>query len=96
MTALSCGHWERELFGYNKALCAGAKARLFADQPIDDRARGRAALPRTGRELREAHRALPWQEYLHPSDHFGILLELPLAATKAPRSPSARQQEHAS
>ena len=75
---------------------AGAKARLFADQPIDDRARGRAALPRTGRELREAHRALPWQEYLHPSDHFGILLELPLAATKAPRSPSARQQEHAS
>ena len=60
--------------------CAGATARLFADQPIDGRARGRAPLPQTGRELWEAHRALPWQEYLHPSDHFGIVMELPLAS----------------
>ena len=60
--------------------CSGATARLFADQPIDERARGRKPLPQTGRELAEAHRALPWQEYLHASDHFGILVELPLAS----------------
>ena len=55
-----------------------AEARLFADAPIDERARGRPPLPMTGGELREAHRALPWQEYLHVSDHFGVCLELPI------------------
>jgi len=58
--------------------CAAATARIFADQPIHERARGRAVLPPTGHELREAHRALPWQEYLCPSDHFGICVEVPL------------------
>lgn len=57
--------------------CAAASARLFADEPIHERARGRPPLPQTGPELREAHRALPWQEYLLPSDHFGICVELP-------------------
>ena len=61
-----------------------AEARLFADQPIHERARGRASLPQVGPELRAAHRALPWQEYLHPSDHFGIVVELPLAAGAPP------------
>ena len=28
--------------------------------------------------LSEAHRVLPWEEYLHPSDHFGIFFELKL------------------
>ena len=54
-----------------------AQARLFADKPIHERARGRARLPHTGPELREVHRTLPWEEYLHPSDHFGIFVELP-------------------
>jgi len=54
-----------------------AIARLFADQPIHERARARTPLPQTGHELRVAHRALPWQDYLHPSDHFGIVVELP-------------------
>lgn len=58
--------------------CGAAKARIFADQPIHERARGRAPLPQTGREVRESHRSLPWQEYLYPSDHFGIFVELPL------------------
>ena len=58
-----------------------ATARLFADQPIHERARGRPPLPHTGPELREAHRALPWQEYLFQSDHFGICVELPLCGT---------------
>ena len=55
-----------------------AKARLFADQPIHEPTRGRTPLPQTGPELREAHRSLPWEEYLFPSDHFGILVEFPL------------------
>ena len=58
-----------------------AEARLFADQPIHERAKGREPLPQTGVELRAAHRVLPWQEYLHCSDHFGIVVELPVAAT---------------
>ena len=53
-------------------------ARLFADKPVHERAAGRPPLPQTGRELSEAHRSLPWQEYLHPSDHFGIFVELKL------------------
>ena len=57
---------------------AAATARIFADQPIHERARGRPPLPQAGPELRAAHRAVPWQEYLHPSDHFGICVELPL------------------
>ena len=60
---------------------AAAKARLFADRPIHERARGRTPLPQVGPELREAHRALPWEEYLHPSDHFGIFVELPFRPT---------------
>ena len=59
--------------------CAAAEARLFADQPIHERARGQPPLPHAGRELREAHRALPWQDYLFCSDHFGIFYELPIA-----------------
>ena len=58
--------------------CQAAKARLFANEPVEERARQRSPLPQTGRELQEAHRALPWQEYLFPSDHFGICLDLPL------------------
>jgi hypothetical protein len=57
--------------------CTTAKARLFADQPIHEQARGRTPLPLTGPELQEAHRAIPWQEFLYPSDHFGIFVELP-------------------
>jgi len=57
-----------------------AKARLFVDQPCHERARGRTPLPQTGRELRDAHRCLPWQQYLFPSDHFGIFVEIPMAA----------------
>lgn len=53
-------------------------ARIFADHPIHERAKGREPLPWTGRELQEAHRSLPWEEYLFPSDHFGIFVELPL------------------
>jgi len=56
--------------------CAAAAARLFADQPIDERACGQPPLPQTGRVLQESHRSLPWQDFLHPSDHFGIFLEL--------------------
>ena len=51
-------------------------------QPIDGRARGRAPLPQTGPELREAHRSLPWQEYLHPSDHFGIFVDIACCMSK--------------
>ena len=58
-----------------------AEARLFADQPIHEQASSRPALPLAGPELREAHRALPWQDYLHPSDHFGVFVELPVAST---------------
>ena len=58
---------------------AGATARTFADQPIDERAKSRPPLPQTGPELQEAHRKLPWQEYLFPSDHFGIAFELQCA-----------------
>lgn len=61
-----------------------AEARLFADRPIHERARGRAALPYTGPELWESHRALPWEEYLCPSDHFGIVVSLPLARHHQP------------
>ena len=50
------------------------------DEPIDERAKGRPPLPQAGRALREAHRALPWQDYLFMSDHFGICVELPLKA----------------
>ena len=60
------------------ATCDPGSARIFADQPIHERARGRPPLPQTGRELSEAHRNLPWEEYLHPSDHFGIFFELKL------------------
>ena len=38
-----------------------AEARLFANEPIHGRARGRPALPQTGPELRKAHRNLPWE-----------------------------------
>jgi len=55
-----------------------ATARIFADQPIHERAKGRPPLPQAGPELCEAHRSVPWQEYLHPSDHFGIYVELPV------------------
>ncbi|EOD35842.1 hypothetical protein EMIHUDRAFT_423388 [Emiliania huxleyi CCMP1516] len=58
--------------------CDPGAARIFADQPVHERARGRPPLPQTGRELSEAHRSLPWEEYLHPSDHFGISFELVL------------------
>lgn len=57
----------------------GATARTFADRPIHERAQGRTPLPQAGRELQAAHRALPWQEYLFPSDHFGIAFELSFA-----------------
>ena len=30
----------------------------------------------------QLHRALPWEEYLFQSDHFGIFLELPLFAAE--------------
>jgi endonuclease/exonuclease/phosphatase family metal-dependent hydrolase len=63
--------------------CGAAGARIFADEPIDERARGRPSLPQTGRQLQEAHRSLPWQEYLYPSDHFGILVELPHRASSS-------------
>ena len=56
--------------------CELGSARIFADQPVHERAKGRPPLPQTGRELSEAHRSLPWEEYLHPSDHFGIFVEL--------------------
>ena len=55
-----------------------ATARIFADKPIHERARGRAALPLSGTALQEAHRKLPWEEYLACSDHFGIVVDLPL------------------
>ena len=55
-----------------------AKARIFADQPVHEKGKGKKALPQTGPELQEAHRALPWEEYLHISDHFGIFVEIPL------------------
>ena len=58
--------------------CGAAEARLFADQPVHERARARPALPLAGPELRKAHRSLPWQDYLMCSDHFGIFVELPL------------------
>jgi endonuclease/exonuclease/phosphatase family metal-dependent hydrolase len=69
--------------GHGEGGCASfdsgtARAQMFADHSIHERARTRAPLPRAGPELREAHRCLPWQEYLFPSDHFGILVELPL------------------
>ena len=60
---------------------AAATARIFADQPIHERARGRQPLPQAGPELRAAHRAMPWQEYLHQSDHFGICVDLPIVPT---------------
>jgi hypothetical protein len=63
---------------HGSALDCAAEARLFANQPIHDRARSRTPLSQTGAELREAHRAVPWQEYLFPSDHFGIVVELNL------------------
>jgi len=59
---------------------AGATARLFANEPVHTEGRGRAPLPQTGRALREAWRTVPWQEYLYPSDHFGIVVELPLSS----------------
>jgi len=58
--------------------CEPGSARIFADQPLHVRARERPPLPMTGSELSEAHRSLPWEEYLHPSDHFGIFFELKL------------------
>lgn len=58
--------------------CEPGSARIFACEPVHERARGRPPLPQTGRELSEAHRSLPWEEYLHPSDHFGIFVELNL------------------
>ena len=69
-----------------------AKARLFADQSIHERVRDRPPLPHTGPELRDAHRALPWQEYLFPSDHFGICVELPLLRDHMQRSRAAPHQ----
>ena len=68
-------------------VCAAATARLFANEPIDERAKGRPPLPQAGRALREAHRALPWQEYLFMSDHFGICVELPLKALSESAEP---------
>uniref|UniRef100_A0A7S3AXD8 Endonuclease/exonuclease/phosphatase domain-containing protein n=1 Tax=Haptolina ericina TaxID=156174 RepID=A0A7S3AXD8_9EUKA len=58
--------------------CGLATARLFADLPIHERAKGRPPLPQTGKALWDAHRTIPWQEYLFQSDHFGIFVELPL------------------
>ena len=53
-------------------------ARLFGNEPIHDRAKGCESLPVTGQEHKSQHRALPWEEYLFPSDHFGILVDVPL------------------
>ena len=69
---------DRVLVRGASATCDPGSARIFADQPVHERARGRPPLPQTGRELSEAHRILPWEEYLHPSDHFGIFFELKL------------------
>ena len=73
-------------------------ARIFADQSIHDRAKARGALPMVGPELQEAHRTLPWQEYLSPSDHFGIFFELPLFRSHSHNSSgdgaSATQPRH--
>jgi len=68
---------DRVLVHGNAALDA-AEARLFANHPIDERARARPTLPPAGSDLKKAHRALPWQDYLYPSDHFGVFVELPV------------------
>ena len=54
-----------------------AEARLFANEPIHERGKDRPALPQSGPELREKHRNMPWEEFLFPSDHFGIVVDIP-------------------
>jgi len=63
------------VFGSNLN-CETGEARIICDQPIHERARGKPPLPQSGCVLREAHRSLPWEEYLCPSDHFGINFKL--------------------
>ena len=55
-----------------------------ATQPVHERVKGMAPLPQSGAELRAAHRVLPWQEYLHCFDHFGIVVELPACCRHDP------------
>ena len=56
-----------------------ADACLFGIEPIHERAKGCKSLPPTGPDLKGRHRSIPWEEYLFPSDHFGILVDMPLA-----------------
>jgi len=66
-----------------------ANAKLFADRPIAASGDGPSAAANRCKDnveaqtqaplpLCEAHRQLPWEAYLFPSDHFGLVLELPL------------------
>lgn len=66
-----------------------ANSKLFADRPIAASGDGpSAAADRCKDNVEaqmqaplpscEAHRQLPWEAYLFPSDHFGLVLELPL------------------
>mmetsp|Transcript_54829 Transcript_54829/g.169780 ORF Transcript_54829/g.169780 Transcript_54829/m.169780 type:complete len:341 (-) Transcript_54829:85-1107(-) len=51
--------------------------RLFADRPVDAAAVGRAPLGPLG--LLRSHRHARWEQYLFPSDHFGLVVDLALA-----------------
>jgi len=66
-----------------------ANSKLFADRPIAASGDGPSAAADRCKDNAEAqmqaplpsceaHRQLPWEAYLFPSDHFGLVLELPL------------------
>jgi hypothetical protein len=71
-----------------------ANAKLFANRPIaaigDSQSAAAAVWCNDNVEtqtqaplpLREAHRQLPWESYLFPSDHFGLVFELPLTGRR--------------
>jgi len=62
--------------------CEAATAELFADKAIH-RDGGR---PLQAGQLRNVHRRLPWQDYLYASDHYGILMDIPLVSATSGRS----------
>jgi len=73
-----------------------AASKTFADQPISATRDSRNTAVHQGADVNpealpfcELHRQLPWEAYLFPSDHFGLVIELPL------QSQQSRIQIHA-
>jgi len=54
--------------------CTAAIAKMFADQPIHQQTI--KSQQHAQQSPRSSHRQLPWEAYLFPSDHFGLMLKV--------------------